>query len=542
MSKIIWIAGAVITTSSLASSQTILTRFLPPSGVHGYFVCASAGDVNGDGFQDIIIGGPNASTDQAAQVYSGATYSILYNLLPSGTRTSFGSSVAGLGDLNGDGKGEFAVGASDEWITDSSQGTVRIYSGADASVLRLYMGPAQADRLGTSLASVADVNGDGIRDLLASFPESNFAGMDSGGVYVYSGATGAVLYTFYGAGANDLFGLSVARAGDVDGDGREDLIIGAPQFNVTSPAGGYARVYSGANGAILYTLRGDSYRDSFGAEVSAVGDVNGDGFADFAVGAPGDDNNGSNSGSVRVFSGKSGLPFYTVSGVNTNAGLGIVQGNIDMDFDGKPDILIGAPGEASGGGRVHVVRGYDAQPIVTWSVPSSTGFGMRVRLAGDTNMDGYGDVLVSAYSGDGEVILISGFDCPIQNYCVSSPNSVGPGALMSSTGSRSVIQNNFRLVATGVQTSAPGLFYYGPTAGSVPFGNGVRCLSGQTFRLPIVFAQNGVLSHVVDFTNPQHPLATITGGSRWMFQAWYRDALAPSFFNLSDALDVTFCP
>ena len=110
-------------------------------------------------------------------------------------------------------------------------------------------------------------------------------------------------YPFTGDSAGDRFGFFVSGAGDVNNDGFDDFIVGAPYDGNNGPISGSARVFSGATGAILYTVNGDSAGDLFGWSVSGAGDVNNDGFDDFIAGAPYDDNNGSDSGSARVFSG-----------------------------------------------------------------------------------------------------------------------------------------------------------------------------------------------------------------------------------------------
>ena len=110
------------------------------------------------------------------------------------------------------------------------------------------------------------------------------------------------LYTFNGDDAGDEFGNSVSGAGDVNGDGFADLIVGAFLDDNNDSASGSARVYSGIDGNVLYTFDGDDADDLFGVSVSGAGDINGDGFADLIVGAPGDDNNGTDSGSARVYS------------------------------------------------------------------------------------------------------------------------------------------------------------------------------------------------------------------------------------------------
>jgi hypothetical protein len=111
--------------------------------------------------------------------------------------------------------------------------------------------------------------------------------------------------TLNGDSAGDELGFSVSGAGDVNGDGRADLIVGVPfDDNSGAGSGGSARVFSGLDGSILYTFYGDSGGDEFGISVSGAGDVNGDGYADLIVGARADDNNGDSSGSARVFSGQ----------------------------------------------------------------------------------------------------------------------------------------------------------------------------------------------------------------------------------------------
>ncbi len=114
------------------------------------------------------------------------------------------------------------------------------------------------------------------------------------------------LYTFNGDSAGDYLGFSVGGAGDVNKDGHADLIVGAPGDANNGTDSGSARVLSGKDGKILYTFNGDSASDYFGRSVAGAGDVNKDGYPDLIVGAPFDANNGTNSGSARVLSGKDG--------------------------------------------------------------------------------------------------------------------------------------------------------------------------------------------------------------------------------------------
>src|SRR5690606_28077584 len=160
------------------------------------------------------------------------------------------------------------------------------------------------------VSGAGDVNNDGFGDLIAGAIGDDNNGSGSGSARVFSGADGSILYTFDGDSADDQFGESVSGAGDVNNDGFEDLIVGASFDDNNGSNSGSARVFSGADGSSLYTFDGDSAFDFLGVSVSGAGDVNGDGFDDLIIGASFDDNSGSNSGSARVFSGADGAALY----------------------------------------------------------------------------------------------------------------------------------------------------------------------------------------------------------------------------------------
>ena len=182
------------------------------------------------------------------------------------------------------------------------------------------------------------------------------------------------LYTFYGDSFQDWFGETVSGAGDVNGDGFDDVIVGAIFDDNNGERSGSARVFSGVDGAVLYTFDGDSAGDHFGRFVSGAGDVNSDGFDDVIVGAPLDDNNGGGSGSARVFSGIDGSVLYTFDGDAANDILGVsVSCAGDVNGDGVADSIVGASG---GGG----IRGGYARVFVSQiTVPF---------ILGDCNQDG----------------------------------------------------------------------------------------------------------------------------------------------------------
>ena len=158
------------------------------------------------------------------------------------------------------------------------------------------------------------------------------------------------LYTLNGDSPEDHFGWHVTGAGDVNGDGFADLIVGAPLDDNNGSNSGSARVFSGFDGSNLYTFDGDSAGDSFGAPGSGAGDGNRDGVPDLIVGAPTDDNNGTDSGSARVFSGFDGSVLYTFNGDSADDAFGTsVSGAWDVNGDGFADLIVSASFEDHNG-------------------------------------------------------------------------------------------------------------------------------------------------------------------------------------------------
>ncbi len=182
-------------------------------------------------------------------------------------------------------------------------------AGSPAAQTGLYTfsGDDSFDELGTWLASAGDVNGDGVPDIIAGAPRDETAGSNAGMARVWSGADGAVLHTFLGSGGGDEFGEQVGGAGDVDGDGFDDLIVGSRYFALTDTSGN-AQVFSGFDGSLLHTFSISVQADFAVGGVTGIGDVDGDGRADLAVGAPFDDTAGNNAGRVVVYPAGRGSP------------------------------------------------------------------------------------------------------------------------------------------------------------------------------------------------------------------------------------------
>ena len=334
------------------SDGSILYTFFGDSRERSLGSSVSGGDVNGDGFSDIIVGGPNASSGGVlgtVRVLSGFDGTVLHDFVGDSASDQFGSSVSSLGDVNGDGFGDLIVGAAFANNNGRRSGSARVFSGADGSVLYNFDGDSASDLLGSTLSGLGDVNGDGFSDFIVGVLNDDENGEDSGSVRVYSGSDGSVLYTFLGDSAGDRLGSSVGGAGDVNGDGVVDLIAGG------SNSSGSARVFSGSDGSVLYDLD-----NGFGGSVRGAGDVNGDGFADLIVGVPGDGDAGACSGSARVFSGVDGSLLYNFRGDCAGDNFGrSVSGVGDVNGDGFDDFVVGATGGGANDGgyaRLYVSR------------------------------------------------------------------------------------------------------------------------------------------------------------------------------------------
>jgi hypothetical protein len=402
------LAALALALSGAAASAQTLIYDLPGQSAGDQLGSAlgSAGDFDGDGFTDLLVGSPAAVGGRGVvQVISGATGVVLHTWIGGAPGDLFGSAVSGGLDLDGDGRSEVAVGAPlADGGNGAGSGAAYVYSGGSGAQLWSFAGDSAADHFGFSVLALSDVSGDGVADFAFGALDDDNAGNGSGSVRVVSGASGAALYSLNGTAASQLFGYALcalpdrdgdgtpeiaigapgttassflgyvrivsgasgvqldlysgtwakdnfgsalAPAGDLDGDGIVDLLVGAPQKG--SGATGYARTIS-ASGAVISFLPGDSAQDQFGASVACAGDVDGDGLCELLVGAPGDDDQGIKSGSARLHSGASGAALFTIHGQAASWALGsALAGNLDLNGDGVPELVLGAPGGGSAG-------------------------------------------------------------------------------------------------------------------------------------------------------------------------------------------------
>ena len=193
-------------------------------GISSRTALARIGDLDGDGYDEFVAGAPQAASGGSgyARIYSGFDGTVIrtHAGAASGARTGLG--LASLGDLDGDGVPDYAVGSPGE----GAGGLVRVHSGADGSLLRTHAAPAAGDAFGFALGGGTDLDRDGVAELVVGAPRWGAA---PGSVWAFSGATGSELLRLDGTAAIDWFGAAVAGAGDFDGDGHGDLVDGAPQ-------------------------------------------------------------------------------------------------------------------------------------------------------------------------------------------------------------------------------------------------------------------------------------------------------------------------
>lgn len=320
------------------------------------------------------------------------------------------------------------------WLTLAGAAICRLALGQIddcGSAAYVFRGSPLETGFGTNVGSAGDVDGDGVEDLAiaASIPAGPACVGSFGQVLLYSGRTRELLGRLISPEACDGFGLALSGGADIDGDGRADLIVGADRGAGDK---GRVRVYAGAPGNPLrITLDGAAVGDRFGASVAALGDLNQDGFDDFAIGAPGYDSNGpqiGRPGRVHVHrGGVSGGPgagtlLYTLDGDAPLGDFGAALARLD-DFNGDlvTDLVVGAPGRPTQRGRVRVYSGMQPGGILF----DSTG------LTGIEILDRFGVSLAGLEDVDGDLraeLLIGASGWPSQATPRRGKTTLSPAA------------------------------------------------------------------------------------------------------------------
>jgi len=349
------------------------------------FTLASRDDVDGDGRDDLIIGSPDASPSALSDagmfhLYSGATGSLIWQQDGANAGDRFGHGVALCGDLNSDGQSEFVVGAPG---ATSSDGEAVLFDGATGLVLHTFFG-SNAEELGSAVAAAGDLDQDGTNDLLLGAPLASTGGkVENGRVEVFSGASYLSLRLHEGAASGNRFGSAISGRNHLNLDSIYDYLIGAPNASVFAPSAGAGIAFSGLSGAQLFRVDGQDLADNLGACVALCGDVNADGYGDAIVGGRLIDANGlTDSGSAFVLNGRNGAVIYRADGNAALDNLGrSVDGGLDYDGDGHPDFIHAAPFADPGG--ISLAGSAKLQRII----PGLTSTASSFSAASGTNID-----------------------------------------------------------------------------------------------------------------------------------------------------------
>lgn len=318
----------------------------------------------------------------------------------------FGWIARSIGDVDGDNVKDVATSAPTYPVNGQPAGRVYVYSGKTGKLLWTQTGSG-SDRLGIGIEGAGDTNRDAIPDVIAAAP-------GAGKAYVYSGKDGKILLTLGAGDPNEGFGRHTSRAGDVNGDGYGDVLIGAPGNNAAGQGAGRAYIYSGKDGALLMTLDGEQAGDGFGSAVAGYQDK-AHGF--LIIGAP---NHG--GGRVYVHSGLTQKPKFVFDADETGAQFGGMFLSVvgDVNADKTPDIYVSdwannAKGNSTG--RIYVYSGADGKKLLTLTGEAAgDGFGIGSAEAGDVNHDGFDDLIIGAWqhasaaTSGGKVYLYSGKD------------------------------------------------------------------------------------------------------------------------------------
>lgn len=313
---------------------------------------AVVGDINSDGFPDVLLGAPKASANGkhhcgAAVLISGSTGETLKKWYGNTPEANFGASVAGVDDVDRNGFRDVIIGAPGTWLGGPAVGAAYVFSGSwngDPNFgqhLYTFNGVDAHSGFGGKVAAADDVNRDGYPDILISAPGyvTSFGRAYPGTVDVYSGKDGSPMAHFQGRRQYQHFGHSIAGVGDIDRDGYPDIAVGLPALE-SDPvlARGSVVVISGLTNSIIRHYQSNEMGDGFGTSIAPVGDTNGDFWPDVFIGAPYAENG---RGSATLFSGENDAILFRTLGDDNTSRLGASIGSAgSLNRYGFVDLIV----------------------------------------------------------------------------------------------------------------------------------------------------------------------------------------------------------
>jgi hypothetical protein len=531
------VAVACIVARASAQSVLLEARGDGPGDFFGATV-AGGGDLDGDRRPDLVVGAlePHPATLGKGYVraLSGRDGRRIFTAQGDALGDEFGRAIAMLGDVNGDGRADVCVGAPKNAFNGAGSGLARVLS-SNGSVLYDFHGAA-GDALGSSMSPVGDLDLDGRADFALGAPRgaSTFGYVD-----IRSGATGAVVRHLVGFAPNSRFGAAVALAGDVNGDGKPDLIVGAPGLGLGSADPGHAYVFSGANGALLYTFVGPGAGSAFGASVDGAGDVNNDGYDDLIVGAW---QFVGGFGAVTVYSGYDGIEIVHEYGVQADDFLGrVVAGAGDVDGDGYADYMFCGREDLDfiHPGVLHVRSGRTGELLMLIDGDNyEDSFAFGLARAGDVDGDGYDDVCAGAAEsyhtnpGHGYARVFRGGPGWIVPYGPSCPGTAGVRPHMR-LGAQAIAGAHALVSLRSGFPSSIAIVRFGRAPNTVFAAQGCATLIADPLPLAFTIPLDAAGAGERELALPLQPLLL----PRLSLQAFVRDAGAPNGYSATSAIE-----
>lgn len=392
------------------------------------FAISSAGDVNNDGYDDLLVGAYNFDNGQTnegrAFLFLGSSSGVgvtpAWTYEPNQASAQLGIAVAGNCDFNADGYSDIVVGANLFDNGQSNEGRAYIFhgnsSGLPASPTLTIESNKASAQFARSISCAGDINNDGYSDLLVGAPNFQQTLANEGKVFLYKGSStglnATAFWTYVSAQATAYLGFSVSFAGDVNNDGHDEILVGAYAYDSTLTNEGAVYLFNGSSGAISSTANWVKYGGvasaQLGYSVSYAKKLNNDSYDDFVIGAPGYKSTLTAEGAALIYygssSGPSSNPLIAV-GKQTSANLGKTVASVgDIDGDGFHDVAIAAPMYDNGQtneGRVYIYLGSSVGISITSSWQAEANYASAQyghALAGDfdLNGDGYSDFVVAA--------------------------------------------------------------------------------------------------------------------------------------------------